>query len=121
ERDTRLVEGLVQPGPGLGGGQGVDGRPAAGGVKDEVARQHPGVVGRRRHRALGAVGVADADPGLEPGGPDPAAAPGAGGWGGCPAPAAPATGRGPTRLLAAASAVAGAAAVPWVAATVGEG
>src|SRR5215213_6738679 len=72
ERGDRLVEGLLEPGPGLGGGQGVDGRPAAGGVQDEVARQRPGVVGRRRHRPLGAVGVANADPGLEPARPDPA-------------------------------------------------
>src|SRR5215216_4284902 len=49
DRGHRLVEGLLQPGPGLGRGQGVDGRPAPGGVEDEGAGQGPGVVGRRGH------------------------------------------------------------------------
>src|SRR4029450_1199319 len=35
DRGHRLVEGLLQPGLGLGRGQGVDGRPAPGGVEDE--------------------------------------------------------------------------------------
>lgn len=33
---SSTVEGLLQPGPGLGGGEGVDGRPALGRVEDKV-------------------------------------------------------------------------------------
>src|SRR5215211_475963 len=58
----RLVEGPLQAGPGLGGGQGVDGRPALGLVQDEAAGQHLGVVGGRGHGPGAAAGVADPDP-----------------------------------------------------------
>src|SRR5215217_2469653 len=71
DRGHRLVEGLLQPGPGLGRGQGVDGRPAPGGVEDEGARQGPGVVGRRGHGPLLGVGVADPDPVGDLARPDP--------------------------------------------------
>src|SRR5215217_2939213 len=73
ERGHRLVEGLLQPGSGLGRGQGVDGRPPLGGVQDQGARQHLGVVGRGGHGALLAVGVADPDPVGDPPWPDPGA------------------------------------------------
>src|SRR5215216_7291 len=71
DRGHRLVEGLLQPGPGIGGGQGVDGRPAPGRVEDEGAGQGPGVVGRRGHGPLLAVGVAHPDPLADPARPDP--------------------------------------------------
>src|SRR5918999_1545697 len=72
DRGHRLVEGPLQAPPGLGGGQGVDGRPAPGVVEDQGAGQHGAVVGRGRDGAVPAAGVADADAVLEPAGADPA-------------------------------------------------
>src|SRR5262245_32665672 len=66
QRGHRLAEGLLQAGPGPGGGQGVDGRSAPGLIEDEVARQGAGVVGGGGHGARLAVGVADPDPVLDP-------------------------------------------------------
>src|SRR5215207_4677831 len=70
-RGHRPLEGLLQAGPGLGGGQGGDGRPALGGVQDEAAGQHLGVVGGGGQGAGAAAVVADPDPVGDPAGTGP--------------------------------------------------